>query len=107
MSIILGNTELKNALFLAPMAGYSDRAMRHICHAHGAEASVTEMVSATAVAYGDRKTFDLAKILPDEGPVLLQIFGAFFPEGFRKIAVSAVFQLERCGMEPFRVQSGT
>lgn len=75
MSIILGNTELKNALFLAPMAGYSDRAMRHICHAHGAEASVTEMVSATAVAYGDRKTFDLAKILPDEGPVLLQIFG--------------------------------
>lgn len=75
MSIILGNTELKNGLFLAPMAGYSDRAMRHVCHTHGAEASVTEMVSATAVAYGDKKTFDLAKILPDEGPVILQIFG--------------------------------
>lgn len=75
MKIILGNAELKHGLFLAPMAGYTDRAMRHICHTHGAEASVTEMVSATAVAYGDKKTFDLARILPDEGPVILQIFG--------------------------------
>ena len=75
MSLHLGNTELKHGLFLAPMAGYTDRAMRLICHRYGAEISVTEMVSATALVYGDKKTFDLARILPDEGPVALQIFG--------------------------------
>ena len=75
MGIKLGDTEFKHGLFLAPMAGYSDRAMRLLCHKYGAEMSVTEMVSATALVYGDKKTFDLARILPDEGPVALQIFG--------------------------------
>ncbi len=57
------------------MAGYSDRAMRRICYDHGAEYSVTEMVSARAVVYGDKKTFLLSRIKADEGPVGLQIFG--------------------------------
>lgn len=75
MSIKLGNHEFKYGLSLAPMAGYTDRAMRLLCHKYGAEFSVTEMVSATAVIYGDKKTFALARIMPDEGPVALQIFG--------------------------------
>ena len=75
MSIKIGNYEFKHGLSLAPMAGYTDRAMRLLCHKYGAEFSVTEMVSATAVIYEDKKTFALAKILPDEGPVALQIFG--------------------------------
>ncbi|MBQ8303308.1 MAG: tRNA dihydrouridine synthase DusB [Clostridia bacterium] len=58
------------------MAGYTDRAMRLVCHNYGAEHSVTEMVSAKAVVYNDRKTFALARILPDEGPVSVQIFGS-------------------------------
>ena len=61
---------------LAPMAGYTDRAMRLLCHKFGAEYSVTEMVSARAVVYKDKKTFSLAKILSDEGPVAVQIFGS-------------------------------
>lgn len=72
----LGNIELKHGLFLAPMAGYTDRAMRFVCHRYGAELSVSEMVSAKAVVYGDKKTFDLARIMPDEGPVSVQIFGS-------------------------------
>lgn len=76
MGIKLGTTELKYGLCLAPMAGYTDRAMRLVCHKNGVEHSVTEMVSAKAVVYGDKKTFSLAKILPDEGPVSLQIFGS-------------------------------
>lgn len=76
MSIRLGNLEMKHGLCLAPMAGYTDRAMRLVCHNYGVEHSVTEMVSAKAVVYGDRKTFALAKILPDEGPVSVQIFGS-------------------------------
>lgn len=76
MAIKLGNIEMKRGLCLAPMAGYTDRAMRYVCHKYGAEYSVTEMVSAKAVVYGDKKTFDLARILPDEGPVSVQIFGS-------------------------------
>lgn len=76
MKIKLGNAEFKHGLWLAPMAGYTDRAMRLVCHNYGAEHSVTEMVSAKAVVYNDRKTFALARILPDEGPVSVQIFGS-------------------------------
>ncbi len=76
MGIALGELNMKHGLCLAPMAGYTDRAMRLVCRKYGAEHSVTEMVSAKAVVYGDRKTFSLAKILPDEGPVSVQIFGS-------------------------------
>ena len=71
----IGNTELKYGLILAPMAGFSDSAMRTVCYECGAEYSVTEMVSAAAVIYGDKKTYKLAKISCGEGPVGLQIFG--------------------------------
>ncbi len=76
MAIKIGNHELKHGLCLAPMAGYTDRAMRFVCHKYGAEYSVTEMVSAKAVVFGDKKTFSLARIMPDEGPVSVQIFGS-------------------------------
>jgi len=72
----IGNIELARGLMLAPMAGYTDRAMRLICHRLGAEYTVTEMVSARAVVYNDKKTFSLAKILSDEGPTGVQIFGS-------------------------------
>ena len=72
----IGNTELRHGIFLAPMAGFSDRAMRRVCHEMGAEYSVTEMISAKAVTFGDKKTFNLARIRDDEGPVALQIFGS-------------------------------
>lgn len=72
----IGKNNLKHGLFLAPMAGFSDRAMRRVCHEMGAEYSVSEMISAKAVTFGDRKTFSLARIKDDEGPVALQIFGS-------------------------------
>lgn len=76
MGLTLGKLNLKHGLCLAPMAGYTDRAMRLLCHEYGAEYSVTEMVSAKAVVYNDKKTFSLAKISADEGPVAIQIFGS-------------------------------
>ena len=69
------DTKNKTALFLAPMAGYSDRAMRKVCHECGCEYFVSEMVSAKAVCFGDKKTHHLARILDDEGPTSVQIFG--------------------------------
>ena len=72
----IGDQELRHGLFLAPMAGFSDRAMRRVCAEMGAEYSVTEMISAKAVTFGDKKTYSLANIRPDEGSVALQIFGS-------------------------------
>ncbi len=74
--MLIGKHEFKHGLMLAPMAGFTDRAMRVVCHGQGCELSVTEMVSAKAVVYEDKKTYKLARIMPDEGPVLLQIFGS-------------------------------
>ena len=76
MGFTLDKYTFEHGICLAPMAGYTDRAMRLLCHKMGAEYSVTEMVSAKAVVYNDKKTFALAKIEADEGPVAIQIFGS-------------------------------
>ena len=72
----LGKLKLKHGLMLAPMAGFSDRAMRLVCREWGAEYTVTEMVSAKAIVFGDKKTCILGRIAPDEGDVGLQLFGS-------------------------------
>ncbi len=90
--IKIGNTVLNNGVMLAPMAGFTDRAMRKICHLHGCEYSVTEMVSAKAVVYGDKKTYSLARIREDEGNTALQIFGSepnVMAEGAAKLLLAS------------------
>lgn len=72
----IGNVEIEHGLMLAPMAGFTDRAMRLVCHNFGAEYCISEMVSAKAVVYKDKKTHALARILADEGPCAVQIFGS-------------------------------
>lgn len=60
---------------LAPMAGVTDAAFRAVCADFGADYTVTEMVSAKAVCFGDKKTALLAK--PYEGERgAIQIFGS-------------------------------
>ncbi len=71
----IGETILPHGLVLSPLAGFTDHAMRTVCHECGAEYAVTEMVSAKAVCYGDRKTPALARIHPSDGPCAVQIFG--------------------------------
>ena len=58
-------------LFLGPMAGNGDYAFRRICKEMGAEYTVTEMISAKAVYYHDKKTAGLARIRADERPCFL------------------------------------
>lgn len=72
----IGNITLKNGLILAPMAGVTDYAYRTICRMHGAEAVVSEMISAKAIHYRDKKTKLLARITPDEKPMAIQLFGS-------------------------------
>lgn len=68
--------DIPHGLCLAPLAGVSDRAFRKICRAHGAEYLCTEMISAAAICYGDKKTPLLAEFDPDELPIAVQLFGS-------------------------------
>ncbi len=63
-------------LMVAPMAGVTDKVMRRLCAEYGADYAVTEMVSAAAVYYGDKKTFTLADISEDLCPCAIQLFGS-------------------------------
>ncbi len=72
----IGKTVLPHGLLLAPMAGVTDAAFRAVCIAHGAEYTVTEMISAKALWYHDKKTAVLARIEADEAPCAVQIFGS-------------------------------
>lgn len=74
-TIKLGEKEYGN-IWLAPMAGDGDRAFRLVCKEHGADYMCSEMVSAKALCYGDKKTPALAKITVMETPMAVQIFGS-------------------------------
>ena len=86
-TVTVGDKEYGN-LWLAPMAGDGDHAFRSICKKHGADYLCSEMVSAKAICYGDKKTPTLAKITPEEVPMAVQLFGSepeFMAEAAKKI----------------------
>lgn len=68
--------EFKNNIILAPMASVTDMAFRSICIDFGADASVTEMISAKALMYNNQKTIDLLKTAPNERIKIVQLFGS-------------------------------
>ncbi len=72
----IGNINLENNVFLAPMAGVTDKAYRIICKEMGAGLVVSEMVSSKGLYYHDKKTDQLTDIDLKERPVALQIFGS-------------------------------
>lgn len=72
----IGNVELKNNIFLAPMAGVTDLPFRCLCKEYGAGFVYSEMVSTKGLYYNDRKTADLLKLDPSELPAAVQIFGS-------------------------------
>ncbi len=63
-------------VFLAPLAGVTDRAFREICREQGADGVCTEMVSAKGIWYRDKKTADLLFFGPKEEPCGIQLFGS-------------------------------
>ncbi len=71
----IGNTELRHGLLLAPLAGFTNAVFREICAECAAEYTVSEMISAKAVCYNDKKTLVLAKNT-SEIPMALQLFGS-------------------------------
>lgn len=72
----IGRIHVDSRLVLAPMAGVTDLAFRQICRELGAGLTVTEMVSAKALCYQDRKARSLLRLGPGEHPAGVQIFGS-------------------------------
>ena len=60
---------------LAPMAGYTDFAFRHVCHGYGVGLTVTEMISAKALVMGNELTHKMLHRTSDDAPCFCQIFG--------------------------------
>lgn len=72
----IGNVDLENNIFLAPMAGITDLPFRLICKENNAGLVYTEMVSSKALLYKDEKTKLLLKTCDKEKPLAVQIFGS-------------------------------
>lgn len=67
--------DFKNKIILAPMAGVTDYSFRKIARLQGADLCVSEMVSAKAIYYNDKKTATLIYTKGDDTPYGIQIFG--------------------------------
>ncbi len=71
----IGNVEITGKAALAPMAGVADRAFRLLCREYGAAFTVSEMVSAKGLCYGDTKSRELLVLDEKERPAAIQLFG--------------------------------
>ena len=76
MRFQIGHVAISNPVVLAPMAGVTDLPFRLLCKEQGVGLLCTEMVSAKAISYHNKNTYDLMKIMPKEHPIALQIFGS-------------------------------
>ena len=63
-------------LYLAPMAGVSDKIFRQICKSYGADVLVTEFVSAEGVFRRNERTREYLEFDEIERPIGVQLFGA-------------------------------
>lgn len=97
----IGNVELENNIFLAPMAGVTDLPYRRMCKKYGCGFTYSEMVSAKGLYYKDKKTDDLMRLCEEEKPAAIQIFGSE-PE----IMSSVVGQVEKKGAAVIDINMG-
>jgi tRNA-dihydrouridine synthase B len=72
----IGTHVLRNNLFVAPMAGVTDRPFRQLCKRFGAGVAVSEMVSSNSLLWGSEKTRRRANHEGEVDPISVQIAGA-------------------------------
>lgn len=88
-------------MILAPLAGITDSTFRLLCREHGADATITEMVSAKALLLQPRRTARYLEYAEEEHPVGAQLFGAV-PE---EMAAAAV-EIRRLGFDFVDINMG-
>ena len=70
-----GSVKIGVPVVLAPMAGYTDSAMRTLCLEHGAGAVYSELTSAEGIRRDSEKTFQVLETSKSEHPIAGHIFG--------------------------------
>ena len=96
----IGQVEIDSQLALAPMAGVTDAAYRQICSELGAGLTYTELVSAKALCYQDKKSRLLLQPFPGETPFAAQIFGS----DIACMAEAAQIAIEEGGLQRRRLR---
>jgi tRNA-dihydrouridine synthase len=71
----IGNLSISPPLVLAPMSGVSDLAYRLISRSFGAPFAFTEMISARALKYGNKRCLDMLVTTPQDRPLGIQLLG--------------------------------
>ena len=87
----IGHIPLANRLFVAPMAGVTDRPFRQLCKQLGAGYAVSEMVTSRKDLWNTLKTSRRANHAGEPGPIAVQIAGTDAP----MMAEAAVYNIER------------
>ena len=75
LPLSIGPHALANRLFVAPMAGVTDRPFRQLCKALGAGYAVSEMVTSRKDLWNSLKTSRRANHEGEPGPIAVQIAG--------------------------------
>jgi tRNA-dihydrouridine synthase B len=87
----IGQFDLANSLFVAPMAGVTDRPFRQLCKRMGAGYAVSEMVTSRPDLWDSLKTSRRANHDGEPGPIAVQIAGTE-PQ---MMADAAVYNIDR------------
>ena len=66
---------LDSRVFLAPMAGITDKPMRMLVHSFGGGNIVSEMVAINALSRKNSKTYKIADVRDENYPVVVQLVG--------------------------------
>ncbi len=87
----IGQFALANSLFVAPMAGVTDRPFRQLCKRLGAGYAVSEMVTSRRDLWNSLKTSRRANHAGEPGPIAVQIAGT----DAQMMADAAVYNIDR------------
>ena len=72
---VIGDIELPSPFLMAPLAGFTDNAVRTIALEFGAGLVYSEMVSAKGLIYEQKNTEELLDFRGADGFIAIQIFG--------------------------------
>lgn len=95
------NLEVKNRVFLAPLAGVSDVPFRRICQEQGAGLTYVEMLSSTAIRYKNKRTFEMMARHASESVLGVQVTGPTAED-----VAAAIEVLDKVGFDTIDINMG-
>ncbi len=87
LPISIGQLQIPNRMLLAPLAGVSDAPFRRICQEMGAGLTYVEMLSATAILHGNKRTFQMMYRHESEKILGVQVTGSTAEQVSKAVAI--------------------